>query len=615
MYMYRNGYSGKVLRVDLTEESIRTDPLDDALARSYIGGRGLGAYFAYKEIKPHLDPFSPEIPLYFFTGPLQGTIVPFTPKFVVVNKSPLSGSLSRSVCGGGGFASQLKYAGYDGLVIKGKAKSPVYLWIDDDEIVLKDASKYWGKTSSETQRAIRAELRDRSISVLPIGPAGENLVRFSGVVIDSRAAGRGGAGAVMGSKNLKAIAVRGKKSLFAADVNKVRELLEQTYAAVKANPAVPKRIELGTPGTLAITYQSGILPVMNFSRSTFKEIDGLMPEVVRDSLYIHNESCFGCPLPCGKTGMIKEGRYKGMILSGPEYETIGLLGSNCGIGDIGVVARANYLCNEYGLDTISTGAVVAFAVECYQKGLITKKDTDGMRLVFGDADMLATLIEKIAKREGFGDLLAEGTRAASEKIGQGSERFAMHSKGQEFAAYEPRALAGMGLLYATATPGANHSFGPTLTPERVELKDMLTHKEKGRINRREQNKYCLQDSMIFCGFSRYGMDNQQRLKFVNAVTGWNYSDEETSVIADRIYTLERLFNLREGFSSENDNLPWRSLNEPLPDGPAKGNIVPLKFMLAEYYRERGWNEHTGIPETRTLERLGLIHLRGMSHGE
>lgn len=605
--MFNGGYKGKILRIDLSNETVATESLDEAIAKKYIGGRGIGAYLAYTESAPNLDPFSPESSIYFITGPLQGTLTPFTPKFVTINKSPLSGSLSRSVCGGGGFGPALKYAGYDMVIIKGMARKPVYLWIDDDTVQIKDAHAYWGKTTGETKAAIREELKDNSVSVASIGTAGEKLVRFSGIIVDSRAAGRGGAGAVMGSKNLKAIAVRGTKNVYAADIQEFQKLLEDTYETIRANPAVPKRIEKGTAGTLAVTYSKGVLPIMNFSTATFDDIEGLMPETVRDTLYIHNESCFGCPLPCGKTGLIKDGPYKGFVLPGPEYETIGLLGSNCGIGDIRAVAQANYLCNEYGLDTISTGNVIAFAIECYQRGLITVNDTDGLELRFDDALGLITLIEKIARRDGFGDLLAEGTKRVSEKVGQGSDRFAMHSKGQGLAAYEPRGLVGMGLLYATATPGANHSFGPTLTPESVELKDMLTHKDKARVVRREQNKYCLQDSMIFCGFSRFGMDDAQRLNFTNAVTGWGYSNEESINIADRIYTLERLFNVREGFSKENDTLPWRCLNEPMPNGPAKGNIVPLERMLIEYYKERGWNKN-GIPKKETINKLGLADL-------
>ncbi|MHB8910003.1 MAG: aldehyde ferredoxin oxidoreductase family protein [Syntrophales bacterium] len=606
--MMRNGYTGKLLRVDLTTETVTVESLDESIARGYIGGRGIGAYLAYKEMAANLDPLSPESPIFLITGPLQGTLTPFTPKFVMINKSPLSGSLSRSVCGGGGFGPELKYAGYDAVVIAGKANRPVYLWIDDDKVQIRDAEAYWGKTTGETQAGIKKELNDSRVSVIPIGPAGEKRVRFAGIIVSSRAAARGGTGAVMGAKKLKAIAVRGTRSVYAAGRDTFQRLIEETYAAIRSNPDVPARREIGTPGTAAVTYREGILPVMNFSRATFEGIEGLMPETVRDTLYIHHESCFGCPIPCGKMGLIKDGPYRGTVVPGPEYETIGLLGSNCGIGDIRVVAQANYLCNEYGLDTISTGSVIAFAIECYQRGLITKNDTDGLELQFGDAGTVTTLIEKIARRDGFGDLLAEGTKRVSETIGQESDKFAMHCKGQDYAAYEPRALVGMGLMYATATPGANHSFGPTLGAERVGLKDMVTHRGKGRMNRLEQNRYCLQDSMIFCSFSRFGMDDVQRLRFTNAVTGWNYSAEEAVTIADRIYTLERLFNVREGFSRQDDRLPWRSLSEPMPDGPARGNTVPLERMLTEYYAERGWNEETGIPERGTIERLGLADL-------
>jgi aldehyde:ferredoxin oxidoreductase len=602
------GYMGKILRIDLTEGKITVESLDPTIARSYIGGRGLGSYLAYREIAPSIDPFSPESSIYFITGPLQGTLTPFTPKFVIINKSPLSGSLSRSVSGGGGFGPGLKYSGFDAIAIKGKAQKPVYILIDDGNAEIKDAQQYWGMTSSETEAAIKKDLNDSKVSVIQIGPAGENLVRFASVIADSRAAARGGTGAVMGSKLLKAIAVRGKKSVSVADIKQFRELLELTYKTIRENPAVPKRIEFGTPGTVATTYSTGVLPIMNFSRSTFEGIQGLLPETVRDTLYIHNESCFGCPLPCGKSSFIKDGPYRNMVLPGPQYETIGLLGSNCGIGDIRAVAQANYLCNEYGIDTISAGSVMSFAMECYQRGLITDRDTDGLNLKFGDPEVIMALIEKIGRREGFGHLLAEGTKRASETIGKDSYKFAMHSKGQEFAAYEPRALVGMGLMYATSTPGANHSYGPTLGGERDVLKDMLTHKGKGKLNLKTQNSYCLQDSMIFCAFSRFGMDDARRLKFTNATTDWDYSEEEAILIADRIYTLERLFNVREGFSRADDALPWRCLNEPLPDGPAKGNTVPLELMLKDYYKERGWNQDSGLPEQETIERLGLIDL-------
>jgi len=603
--MFNGGYIGKILRVNLTRSEIKEMPLSEKVARGFLGGRGLGSYWFYTALKPKIDAFSPESILAFMTGPLQGTATPYSPKIVVINKSPLSGSFSRSVSSGGAFGPELKYAGYDGLIVEGRAETPVYLFIDDDKVLIKDARSLWGKTTSETETSIRAELGDPSVRILPIGPAGENRVRFAGVIPESRAAGRGGAGAVMGSKNLKAIAVRGTGTVHVAKPDLFKAILKEAHKAIQADTQSQGRIDFGTTGTVASAYKAGALPIRNYSRATLEGIEGLFAQTVKEQVYIHNESCFGCPLPCGKTAIIKSGPYRGTVLQGPQFETIGLLGSNCGITDIKAVTRANYLCNEYGLDTISTGNVIAFAMECYEKGLITNQDTDGVPLRFGDSDALLSFIEKIARRDGFGDLLAEGTKRVSEKIGKGSERFAMHTKGQGFASFDPRSVVGMGLIYATATPGANHSYGPTFRTELVDLKDAITHREKGKTARNIQNNYCLQDSLVFCSFSRYGFNNDRRFSFVEAITGWDIPEAERSLIADRIYTIERLFNIREGFTRKDDTLPWRSLSEPIPDGPAKGNTVPLEAMLVDYYRERGWDEDTGIPTEETLERLGL----------
>ena len=606
--MFAGGYTGTILRVDLTDRRVEVEPLDHTIARDYIGGRGLISYLFYRELEPGIDAFSPKNKVAVVTGPLQGTATPFTPKFVVANKSPLSGALSRSVSGGGEFGPELKYAGYDALIVQGKATNPVYLWIDDGNVQIRDARAHWGKTTSETEDAIRKELGDDSVKILPIGPGGENLVRFSGVIPGSRAAGRGGAGAVMGSKNLKAIAVRGSGSVQVAKPEDFITKLGEAHQAVKAHPLSASRIAYGTAGTVSAVYKVGALPIQNYSKGTFDAIEGLVADTVKEKVYIHNESCFGCPLPCGKTALIKDGPYKGTVMQGPQFETIGLLGSNCGIGDILAVTRANYLCNEYGLDTISTGNVIAFAMECFQRGYLTKQDTDGMDLRFGDAEVVLELIDKIARRDGIGDLLAEGTRRVSEKVGQGSEKFAMHSKGQGFASFDPRSIVGMGLLYATATPGANHSYGPTFRAEVVDLKDPFTPEGKGKICRTTQNAYCLQDSMIYCSFSRYGFDNARRLAFLDAVTGWAYSEAEATLVAERIYAVERLFNMREGFTGKDDTLPWRSLNEPMPDGPSAGHTVPLEPMLVDYYQERGWDRNTGVPTEETLTKLGLTDL-------
>lgn len=605
--MSSGGYAGKLLSVDLTGGSAARRSLSEDLVRSFLGGRGLASYLFFKELRPGVDPFSPESVIAFMTGPLQGTATPYTPKFVVVNQSPLSGALSRSVSGGGEFGPELKYAGYDGLIVGGRAKDPSYLFIDDDEVTIRDARPHWGKSTSETEKAIREELGDPSIKVVPIGPAGENRVRFAGVMPASRAAGRGGAGAVMGAKNLKAVAVRGTGGVRVAKPDAFRKILKDAHASVAADPQSRGRIDLGTTGTVAAAYRAGALPIRNYSMATLDGVEGLFAEAAKKEVFVHDESCFSCPLPCGKTGVIRTGPYAGTVLQGPQFETIGLLGSNCGLTDVAAVARANYLCNEYGLDTISTGNVIAFAMECSERGLLTPQDAGGMRPRFGDADAVLALIEQIAKREGLGDFLAEGTKRFSKRVGQGSERFAMHSKGQGFASFDPRSVVGMGLMYATATPGANHSYGPTFAAEVGQLKDPLTHREKGKLARSTQNSYCLQDSLIFCSFSRYGLDDRKRFEFVDAVTGWHFTEEERSLIADRIYTVERLFNLREGFTRRDDALPWRALHEPMPDGPTKGNTVPLEPMLVDYYRERGWDEE-GVPTEATLDRLGLADL-------
>ncbi len=600
MKTFQGGYAGKYLRIDLSQRRIEVEKLDEGVARKYWGGRGWGAYLLLKELKGGTDPFSPENKVLFLTGPLQGTLTPYAPKFVVITKSALSGTFTRAVSGGQ-WGPELKFAGYDGVVVEGVSSKPVYIFIDDDNVEIRDATHLWGTTTGETEKAIKEELEDKTVRIVSIGQAGERRVRFANVIHESRAAARGGSGAVMGSKNLKAIAVRGTKGTEVADLDRFKTLLAETYEAIKNDPASPGRIKYGTTGSVAIVHELGVMPVMNYSRGVFEGIEGLTGETMRQKIVIHDESCFGCPLPCGKLSLIKDGPYAGTVLQGPQYESIGLLGTNCGVSSIEAVARANYLCNEYGMDTISTGNVIAYAIESSQRGFLTKGDTDGGEMRFGDPDLVLSLVNRIAEREGLGHRLAEGVRAFSRELRKDAEKCAMHSKGQEFASFDPRGVVGMGLLYATASPGANHSYGPTF---RGEMKDPFTAKGKAKICVENQNSYCLMDSLIYCSFSRYGMNNVSRLQLFSAVTGWNYSQDEVEHQAHRIYTAERLFNLREGFGREDDTLPFRSLAEPMPDGPAEGKVVPLEEMLPEYYSLRGWDE-SGKPTRETLEDLGL----------
>lgn len=598
--MFQGGYTGKYLRIDLSGRSVRVEKTDEDICRQYWGGRGWGAFSLLKELRGGIDPFSPENKLFFLTGPLAGTLTPYSSRFVVVTKSPLTGTFTRAMCGGQ-WAPELKFAGYDGVVVEGRASSPVFVFIDDDKVEIRDGTHLWGMTAGETEKAIKEEIDDRRVSVLSAGPAGEKRVRFAGVIHESRAAARGGAGAVMGSKNLKAITVRGTGSVKVADFPRYQNLLAEVYEAIKRDPAYKNRIRYGTMGTVAVAHAAGVMPVRNFSRGIFEGIEGLVGETMREKIVIHDESCFVCPLPCGKLSLLKEGPFAGTVLQGPQYETIGLLGTNCGISSAETVAMANYLCNEYGMDTISTGNVIAFAMEAYQRGFLTKADTGGMALNFGDPEVVLHLIHQIGRGEGLGHHLAKGVNAFSYELGEEAEKFAMHSKGQELASFEPRGVVGMGLLYATATTGANHSIGPTF---REEMKNPLTGKGKAEIVVKNQNNYCLMDSLIYCAFSRYGMDQTMRLQFLSAGTGWDYSLAEAEIQAHRIYTVERLFNLREGFDNKDDTLPFRSLSEPMPDGPARGNVVPLAEMLDDYYPLRGW-DNAAKPTVKTLEALGL----------
>jgi aldehyde:ferredoxin oxidoreductase len=598
--MFQGGYTGKYLRINLSQSKGVVEKLDEGIARTYWGGRGWGGYLLLKELEGGIDPFSPENKIFFLTGPLQGTLTPFSPRFVVVTKSPLTGTFTRSVSGGQ-WAPELKFAGYDGVILEGRSPTPVYVLIDDEKVEIRDGTYFWGMTTGETENAIKEELRDKTVKVISIGQAGEKRVRFANIIHESRAAARGGTGAVMGSKNVKAIAVRGTGDVGVADLGRFKKLLLEAYQSIKADPASPGRIKYGTTGTVAVAHELGVMPVENFSRGVFEGIDGLIGETMRERIVIHDESCFACSLPCGKLSLIREGPYAGTVLQGPQYETIGLLGTNCGLSSIEAVARANYLCNENGMDTISAGNVIAYAIEAYQRGLLTRSDADGVEMRFGAPEVVLSLIDRIAKREGLGHKLAEGVKHFSQELGTEAKRFSMHTKGQEFASFEPRSVVGMGLLYATASTGANHSFGPTF---REEMKNPLTGKGKAKLVVENQNSYCLMDSLVYCSFSRYGLNNLSRMEFYSAVTGWSYTPEELERQTHRIYTVERLFNLREGLGKKDDTLPFRSLFEPMPDGPSKGNVVPLEEMLSEYYALRKWDE-SGRPKMETLEDLGL----------
>jgi aldehyde:ferredoxin oxidoreductase len=593
------GYIGLIGRINLTHNAVELMKVPHRLCHQYIGGRGFVAYYLYTELKPWVKPLSPENMVAIFTGPLNGTLTPYTPKYVVGTLSPLTNTITRSLAGGL-WAAELKYAGFDGLLIEGGSKSPVYLEVQNGKIRIQTAEDLWGLPNDQTESMLNSKLPENGWRVLSIGPAGEKQVPYACLMNDGgRAAGRGGVAAVLGNKNLKAIAVRGTGGVGVAESQGFRRVLSEAYDCIKKDPLAPNRIAYGTTGTVEATYKLGILPVMNYSRAELQGIERILAESMRTNLFAHDYACFGCPLACSKISYIRGGRYKGTWLHGPQFETIGLLGANCGITDPEIIARANALCNQLGLDTISTGNVIGFAMECYERGFLTRADTGGLELAFGNGDVLMELIPLIAYRKGLGDILALGTTEAAKRIGHGCETFAMASKSQSFASFIPRSLVGMGLLYATSPFGANHSTGPTLSGE-IKV-GTTTSKGKPELVKKNQDCYCLMDSMIFCSFSRYGLDDQLRRRFLENVTGREF---DLSLIAERIFVLERLFNNRAGFDRRQDTLPLRSLNEPMPDGLAKGNVVPLEEMLEAYYTLRDWDKN-GLPTRGCLERLGL----------
>ena len=623
------GYAGQYLEVNLTTGKIVKKILPKELAKAYLGGTGFAAKILWDRVKPGIDPLGLDNVLVFATGPITGTFFPPAGRFMVAAKSPLTGIWGEAHCGGH-FGPEIKYAGYDMVVFEGKAEKPVYLYIDDDYVELKDATHLWGKTTRETTKSIQEELGDDSIKVACIGPAGENKVRFACVIVDFyRAAGRTGMGAVMGSKNLKAIAVRGTRSITVADPDKFFELavdgLERETKSKLGLMAQESLGKTGTPSLVELENEIGRLPTKNHWTGTFKDADKISGETIRKKYRTSRESCFSCGIQCKFISHVSSGPYKGTLSGGPEYESIFALGSNCMVSDVEAVLHANMLCNEYGLDTISTGKVISFAMECYEHEIITKEDTDGLDLTWGNAESEIQLIHKIAKREGFGNLLAEGVKRAAEKIGKGAEKFALHVKGLECSGQDPRGQYSVGLTYAVNVRGADHlrslscyeELGyPDVAAERYgsdkaeEIMNLRSPKYKAMVVLDLEDLYAIVDSLIICKYGTmwppiYYWDDFA--KIIPALTGMKeYSDiEYVKKVGARISTLRKAFNVREGLDRKDDTLPERFLKEPMPEGPAKGHTCPLDIMLDEYYELRGWNKETGIPTRKSLEELDL----------
>jgi aldehyde:ferredoxin oxidoreductase len=527
-----------------------------------------------------------------------------------ITKSPLTNMyLCSSV--GGFLGAELRFAGYDGVIIRGKAAKPVWLEVVDGKAELRGAGETWGLTTEETERAIRKQLKDPRVRTACIGQAGERLVKFANIQVGTRSLGRGGAGAVMGSKRLKAIAVRGHGKLEVADGEGLEVLMRELIAKMKKTDAIHLFSRFGTAQFVDPVNEGGIFLTRNFQDGVFDGASKINAETMRAQLVKRDTSCYACPIACGKYSVVTGGEYANTFVEGPEYETLWSFGAQCGIDRLDAIAAANMWCDRYGLDTISTGNVIGFAMECYERGLLGPGDTDGLEFKFGNHEVLGDLVRKIAFREGIGDLLAEGVRRAAKKIGGGAEGFAMHAKGLEIPAYDPRGAWGMGLAYATSCRGACHLKAWTLAVEVFQPKyDRFSTEGKAKLVFDLQNLRAVLDSLGVCIVGGRAIDIEEMARMVMTVTGWNFAAKELLRAGARIYTLERLLAVRDGISRKDDNLPTRILNEALPRGPARGIKLGrenLDRMLDEYYALRGWDRE-GRPTKAKLKELGIPKL-------
>jgi aldehyde:ferredoxin oxidoreductase len=610
------GWTGTVLRVNLTTKQATKEPLREDWARDYVGGRGLGARYLFAEVDPQVEPFSPDNKLIFASGPLTGTNASCGSRYMVVTKGPLTNAITTSNSGGH-WGPELKAAGYDMIILEGRAATPCYLWIYNDQVEIRDAGHLWGKTVWETEEDLRKELAVPDAITASIGPAGEKLVRFAAILNDlHRAAGRSGVGAVMGSKNLKAIAVRGTGGVRLADPKAFLEAHWAMKVKLRESPVTSQGLPIyGTEVLVNVINEHGALPTRNHQQTVFEKAEEISGETLTETRLVANKACFACTIACGRVTTLP-GEAAGKYLvnthphnwkiagEGPEYEAAWAMGAECGVGDLDALIKANWLCNELGMDAISFGATVAAAMEMYEKGAVALAET-GVPLNFGSAEALIAMAEKTAYREGFGNELAEGSKRMTAKYGR-PELF-MGVRGQEFAAYEARAIQGMGLGYATSNRGACHLKAYTVAAEILGLPrqmDPRATEGKAEITKLFQDATSTVDATGLCQFLTFGIGLEEILPQLAAATGVPYTLEGLLQIGERIWNLERLWNERAGLTGKEDTLPKRILEEPIPSGPAKGQVNKLGEMLPEYYRLRGWDTEGRITQEK-LKELGL----------
>jgi aldehyde:ferredoxin oxidoreductase len=604
------GYANKILRVDLTNRKFCEEPLNQAMIRDYAGGRGFGVKLLYDDLKPGIDPLGAENELVFVTGPLAGTNAQSFSRYKVFFKSPLTGTYFKS-CSGGHLAAEMKFAGLDVLIISGKSEKPVYLWLNDGHYEIKDAAYLWGLDCDDTHTLIREELADQAVRIACIGPAGENGVKYAGIFSDRRACGRGGGGTVMASKNLKAVAIRGHQKVELADREGFAAAVKAQAKSYQASPPFAGFTETGSQ-IAEFTNLLGMFPTRNFREGVLPEWQSIQGSEYA-KLRVRKTRCYSCMVHCGSITKMSTGRYAGAWSEGPEYETIWAFTGPEGYADIGLTIAADKMCDDLGMDTITAGSTIGFAYELYEKGLITKKDTGGLELKYGNSEPVLQLLRQIANREGFGDLLAEGSLGAARRIGKNTEQYAIQVKGLELPAYDPRGAKSHGLNLMTSNIGADHNTG--YAPQEVfgapvpRVVDRFAVEGKGELTKWNQDITALLETGILCSFvpSMGMLPPELYGKLLASATGITDFADASNLwrIGERIFNLERMFNVREGFGKKDDAFPPRLTRDPMPAGPSAGQVFEAEKLLADYYRARGWDLNTGIPTTKKLNELGL----------
>ena len=612
------GYAGRVLRINLSEGTVSTEPLDVDEARLFLGGRGFNAHKLYRELDAGIDPLGPENKLMIATGPIVGTMFPTASRFNVSAKSPLTGIFGDTNAGGH-LASELKFAGYDQVIIEGAAEKPSYIMIRDDVVEILDAGRLWGKTVFQADGLIKKE-QDRWTQTLICGPASERGVLYGSLFANQvRAASRTGMGTVMASKNIKAVAVRGTGSIKVADPERFEELVLQLEKEIREHEQYPGRRLMGTTRILMMANKAGFLPTRNYTEGTFEDAERVSGERLAAEYNVKSRGCFACTIPCSRIYAVKSGPYKGLHGEGPEYESLGSFTSRIGNSDIELALKANDLCNQLGLDILSTVGCIGWAMELYEKGLLSRDETGGLELNWGNPEAVITLIHQIANREGFGDKLADGSVRAAERLGKGLE-YTVQVKGMDLIMADPRGLKGFGLGYAVATRGGDHLRSEPF----IELSDdpgigeemfgesgatmRLSDRGKGKLIHYFEDWCAVIDALEPC---KNIMQNMMLLEYPRAAetykvtTGIEISPGEIRAAGERITNIERMFGVREGITREDDTLPRRFTETPLTRGSSAGTVIDLDQMLDEYYEARGWSLETGCPTAETLRRLGL----------